>query len=240
MGAGTLGISLLAGALSTLSPCVLPLLPIVFGAATSTHRFGMAALSAGLVTAFVSVGLFVAMIGFGIGLDGSVFRLLGAVLLAAVGIVLLSGTLQGRFAIATGGVMDAGARLVARLGSGGLGANFLLGLALGAVWSPCVGPTLGAASLLAAQQRQLGGVASMMAAFALGTAAPLLLVGSLSRAALMRWRGALARGAKWGRLALGGVALGVAVLVLTGADRALETALVGASPPWLTALTTSY
>ena len=225
---------------STLSPCVLPLLPIVFGAAASTHRLGVLALSAGLVLAFVAVGLFVATVGFASGLDGGVFRFVSALLLGAAGIVLLSARLQDRFALAAGGVSGQGARLLARLPGRGLSGQFLLGAALGAVWSPCVGPTLGAASLLAAQGRALGPVALTMAAFGLGTALPLAAIGLLSREALQRWRGRLASGAATGKRLLGGAALAISLLILTGADRSLETALVEASPAWLTDLTTRY
>ena len=97
----SLGFAFLAGVLSTLSPCVLPLLPLVFGAAVAAHRFGTLALSAGLVLAFVGVGLFVATVGFAAGLDGGVFRWVAAILLGAVGIVLLSGRLAGLLAAAT-------------------------------------------------------------------------------------------------------------------------------------------
>jgi cytochrome c-type biogenesis protein len=116
----------------------------------------------------------------------------------------------------------------------------VLGLLLGAVWSPCVGPTLGAASVLAAQGRDLASVTSVMVAFGLGTAVPLLVVGSLSRQALMRWRGRMMSAGKTGKLILGGGALAVATLILTGADHALEGALVAASPAWLTDLTTQF
>ena len=80
--------------LSILSPCVLPLLPLVLGGAGSAHRHGALALAAGLVIAFVAVGLFVATIGFSIGLDADWFRDVSAVLLAIVGLVLLSGLAQ--------------------------------------------------------------------------------------------------------------------------------------------------
>ena len=105
MGIGSIGFGFLAGVLSTLSPCVLPLLPLVLGSAAAAHRYGMAALAAGLVVAFVAVGLFVATIGFSIGLDSDFFRNASAVLLAGVGIVLLSGALQQRFAIAASGTI---------------------------------------------------------------------------------------------------------------------------------------
>ncbi len=230
--------------LSILSPCVLPLLPLVFGAAAAADRRGVLALAAGLVISFVAIGLFVATVGFAIGLDQGVFRGVAAVLLAATGVVLLSGGLQARFALATAGVGNAGNRLMTRIapagGSVGLGGQFLLGLLLGAVWSPCVGPTLGAASVLAARGRDLGAVASVMAAFGLGTAAPLLLVGLLSRQALARWRGRMLAAGRGGKRLLGGVGIAVAVLILTGADRAVETAVVAASPDWLTTLTTRF
>lgn len=240
MAAGTLGLSALAGVLSTLSPCVLPILPIVFAAAAAAHRFGIAALSAGLVISFVAVGLFVATAGFAAGLDGALFRSVGAIALGAMGVVLLSATLQQRLAMAMSGLGGAGNGLLARLPGQGLGGQLLLGLVLGAVWSPCVGPTLGAASLLAAQGRDLGAVALSMAAFGMGAAVPLLLVGALSRGAMQRWRGRLMQGSRAGKLALGGFCVGIAALVLTGGDKALESLLVAASPAWLTDLTTRF
>lgn len=237
---GSVGFGFVAGMLSTLSPCVLPLLPLVLGPAMATHRLGLPALAAGLVASFVGVGLFVATVGFSIGLDGDVFRGISAVLLGVMGVVLLSGALQQRFAVAAGGVSDAGSRLIARITPTGLRGQFILGLLLGAVWSPCVGPTLGAASVLAAQGRDLASVASVMVAFGLGTAVPLVVVGLLSREALTRWRGKLMSAGKTGKLVLGGGALAVSALILTGADRLLETALVAASPAWLTDLTTRF
>lgn len=236
----SMGFGFVAGMLSTLSPCVLPLLPLVMGPAMAVHRLGVAALAAGLVISFVGVGLFVATIGFSAGLDGDVFRSISAVLLGVMGVVLLSGALQQRFAVAAGGISNAGSQLIERLTPRGLGGQFVLGLLLGTVWSPCVGPTLGAASVLAAQGRDLASVASVMVAFGLGTAVPLLVVGSLSRQALMRWRGKMMSAGKVGKLVLGGSAVAVSALILTGMDRALEGALVAASPGWLTDLTTRF
>ncbi len=212
----------------------------MLGGAAAAHRFGILALAAGLVLSFVTVGLFVATIGFAIGLDAELFRQITAVALFLIGIVLLSSALQQRFAVATAGIGDGGNRLIARIVPEGLGGQFILGLILGAVWSPCVGPTLGAASLLAAQGKDLGAAALVMAAFGLGAAVPLALVGALSRQAMMRWRGRMMRAGGAGKSVLGATAIAVAVLIVTGTDKTLEAALVSASPAWLTRLTTAF
>ena len=240
MTAGSIGAGYLAGVLSTLSPCVLPLLPLVVGSAVAAHRAGAVILAIGLAVSFTAIGLFVATVGFAFGLDGSVFRTASAVLLMVIGLVLLSGALQARFAQAAGGIGDAGNRLLARLAPRGLGGQFLVGVVLGAVWSPCVGPTLGAAAVLAARGQDLLAVASVMLAFGLGAATPLLLVSSLSRSALLRWRGRMAQAGNAGKVLLGAGAVTVSVLILTGLDHSLETVLVNASPDWLTDLTTRF
>src|SRR5215207_3440529 len=99
---GGIALALLAGLLTTLSPCVLPLVPIVIGTALAEHRLGPVALTAGLALSFVAVGLFVATVGFALGLDGSLFRSVAAVLLILVGGVLLVPRLQVQLATAAG------------------------------------------------------------------------------------------------------------------------------------------
>jgi cytochrome c-type biogenesis protein len=235
-----IGLALLAGILSTLSPCVLPLLPIVLGAALTEHRYGPVALAAGLAISFVVIGLFVATIGFAIGLDQDLFRAGAAILLMAIGGVLLMPTLQTRLAVAAGPIGNWAQTRAGGMSTRGLPGQFAVGLLLGAVWSPCVGPTLGAASVLAAQGKDLARVALIMLAFGIGAGLPLLLLGMLSREALLRWRDRLLAAGKRGKYALGAVLLVTGVLIITGFDKRLETYLVNASPAWLTDLTTRF
>jgi cytochrome c biogenesis protein CcdA len=236
----TLALAFLSGALSTLSPCVLPLLPIVLGAALTEHKFGPAALALGVAVSFVGIGLFVATAGFALGLDQSLFRSVAAALMIAIGAVLVFPPLQARVALVAaplGGYLQQSAGGVPRQGLGG---QFAVGLLLGAVWSPCVGPTLGAASVLAAQGKNLGSVGATMLVFGIGAALPLLVLGMLSREALVRWRSSLLNAGHGGKLALGLVLVAAGALIVTGADRHIETVLVDASPAWLTALTTRF
>ncbi|GLS45821.1 cytochrome c biogenesis CcdA family protein [Methylobacterium brachythecii] len=235
---GTIGLAALAGLLSTLSPCVLPIVPIVLGTAASEHRFGPVALAAGLALSFTAIGLFVATVGFAIGLDGDLFRRAGAVLMIGLGLVLMLSRLQMSFATAAGPI---GAWAEERFGgfsTSGLGGQFGVGLLLGAAWSPCVGPTLGAASLLAARGENLASVALTMLAFGIGAAVPLALLGLASREALLRWRGNLASTSKIVKAAMGAVLVALGLLVLTGVDKRIEAWAVETAPDWLTALTT--
>ena len=149
------GLALLAGILSTLSPCVLPLLPIVIGTALGEHRFGPAALAAGLALSFVGVGLFVATIGFSAGLDQELFRSFSAVLLILTGLTLLLPRLQVQLALVATPVSNWAHGLTGAKEARGLPGQFVVELMLGAAWSPCVGPTLGAASVLAARAENL-------------------------------------------------------------------------------------
>jgi cytochrome c biogenesis protein CcdA len=100
MAVGSLALAFVAGVLSILSPCVLPILPIALGAAASEHRGGPVALAAGLAVAFVVIGLFAATIGYSIGLNAEIFRYVAAVLMIAVGAVLLVPRFQARLALA--------------------------------------------------------------------------------------------------------------------------------------------
>jgi cytochrome c biogenesis protein CcdA len=235
-----IALALLAGALSVLSPCVLPLIPIVLGAAVGEHRFGPAALAAGLALSFVTIGLFVATIGFSIGLDLDVFRSVAAILLIVMGAVLLIPRVQAQVAAAAGPVGNWMQAQAGEVRGRGLGKQFTVGVLLGAVWSPCVGPTLGAASLLAARAENLGLVALTMFAFGIGAALPLLLIGMMSREAMSRWRGRLLAAGQGGRAAMGAILLATGLLILSGLDKRLEAILVAASPTWLTDLTTRF
>jgi cytochrome c-type biogenesis protein len=237
---GGIGLALLAGILSTLSPCVLPLIPIVLGAALGRHRFGPVALAAGLALSFVAIGLFVATIGFAAGLGQEVFRAAAAILLIGAGIVLLMPRAQLQLAAAAAPVGNWAQARTGAFAGHSWGGQFLVGLLLGAVWSPCVGPTLGAASVLAARAENLTAVALTMIAFGIGAAMPLLAIGMLLREARLRWRSRMLAAGSGGKAAMGVLLLAVGVLILTGLDKRIEAVLVDLSPDWLTQLTTRF
>ena len=229
-----------AGSLSILSPCVLPLIPVVLGTASSEGRWGPVSLAAGLVLSFVTLGLFVSLVGFSIGLDGRFFRSISSVMLISVGLLLAIPLLQSRFARGAGPVGNWVQNNFGGASGHGLAGQFGIGILLGAVWSPCVGPTLGAASLLASQGHDLVQVASTMLVFGLGVAVPLTFLGLMSREFLMRWKVGMYRTGTTMKSALGILFILTGALIITGNDKQIEAAIVNGSPPWLTELTTRF
>src|SRR6516165_7175965 len=126
-----IGLALLAGLLSTLSPCVLPLVPIVVATALGEHRLGPVALAAGLAVSFVVIGLLVATVGFAAGLDQDVFRSGAAVLMIAVGATLLWPRMQAQLAAAASPIGHWASEQTGAISPRGLSGQFLLGALLG-------------------------------------------------------------------------------------------------------------
>ena len=228
-------LSFTAGALTVLSPCVLPLALIAMTSALQRHRFGPVALAAGLAVSSTALGLLFAMLGFAI--DRDVVRLVAAVILVVLGLVLVSLRAQGAFASLLAPITEGAGRLLARTPRGGVAGQFLVGALLGAIWSPCAGPTLAAAITLAAQRASVPSAAAVIATFSLGAAVPLVALAYASRETLGRRAESVARIAR----PLTGVALVVVgVLTLSGGDRMIETRLVDVMPGWLMDLTTRF
>ena len=230
----------LAGVLSIMSPCVLPLVPIVLATAVSEHKLGPVALAAGVALSFTAIGIFVATIGFAAGIGSDVFQKAAAILLILLGIVLMVPALQMRFATAAGPVGTFAQEKFGGFSSAGLIGQFGVGLLLGAVWSPCTGPTLGAAAALADQSKHLGLVALVMIAYGVGAALPLMLLGFLSRETMLGMKGSMMSAGKGLKVVMGVFLIGLGGLMLSGYDKVVETALVQASPTWLTDVTTRY
>jgi cytochrome c-type biogenesis protein len=232
------GISFVAGLVTVLSPCVLPVLPIVVGSAGQQHRHGPMALAAGLITSFVAVGMSISSVGIAIGFDGSIVRFVAATLLILVGAVLLSARLGHRFENAAAPLASRADRIMKHSFFTGLKGQFFVGALLGAIWSPCTGPTLGAAIGMAAQSGAQLKAAGIMIFFGLGASVPVLAIGYGAKSLLTRNRAHLLKVGEAARQAIGFILVIVGALVLAGFDKKLETLLLQNLPSgWVDLIT---
>ena len=237
----TLPLCFLAGVLTILSPCVLPLAPVVVAARPRRNPRAPLALAAGMAVTF-GWRRVLASLGVDFG-DSAVLRAVAAALILLVGLALLFPAVATRLETALVPLQRLGGALQAKLPRSGLLSGLwgqaAAGALLALVWAPCAGPALGAASVLAARGGTLPFAMLAMSAFALGAAGALLVLGyGFSRLAGAGRRAALATGAG-ARLLLGGAFAATGLLILTGADRLVESALTAHMPGWLLRLVVS-
>ncbi len=217
-----LGLSVAAGGLTTLSPCVFPLLPLVLGGALQGHRLAPVAMGVGMTASFAAIGMLLGALGPALGVDGDTVRIGGAVMLIAFALVMLVPALGERFSRWMLPIATAANAASTRLDGRSLLSAMALGAVLGLVWSPCSGPLLGSALTLVASEGGVvrGGV--LLAFFGLGAAIPLVAVAYASRSGIARvrdWVLVRIEQVRKGFAALLGL-MGIAIL--TGADKWLE------------------
>jgi cytochrome c-type biogenesis protein len=169
----SIGLAFGSGIVTVLSPCILPVLPIIVGRSLQSHRYGAIALVVGLVTGFAVTG---SLLGFAASWIPEAIDTLRSV---AIGILLLMGILSI--------FPQLGYRLFQIFSFKfdatplGLGGEFLLGTQLGLLWTPCAGPVLASILLLAAVQHQPLQAFSLLSIYGLGAAMPMLTIAYGSR-----------------------------------------------------------
>ncbi|MDU8927712.1 cytochrome c biogenesis CcdA family protein [Alisedimentitalea sp. MJ-SS2] len=224
----------LAGLLTLINPCVLPVLPIVLATALQVSRWGPVALAAGMSLSFVVLGFSVAVFGRALGLDEQMISQAGAVMMIGFGLVLLVPRFSMAFSTATAGVAAGADARMDALDRQNLGGQFLGGALLGAVWSPCVGPTLGGAISLAYQGESLALALGIMISFAMGVSTIILALGYGARSALQRRQALMRRIAEKARPVLGVVFVAVGLMILFRVHHMIEAWALDVLPYWLT------
>ena len=226
----------LAGLLTLINPCVLPILPIVLAASLQANCHGPAALAAGMAISFVALGMFVLVLGNSWGVTEARMIEAGAWAMLGFGLILLIPAFSTRFATLAAGMAARADMQMDAVPQTRLSGQFIGGALLGAVWSPCVGPTLGGAISLASQGQSLLRAGAIMVFFALGVASIILALGYGTREAILRRKDAMQAIAARSRPVIGAAFVLVAVMILTKTHHRIEAWLVNAMPDWLLTL----
>jgi cytochrome c-type biogenesis protein len=228
-----------AGLLTLINPCVLPLLPLIGASAISRHPLAPVAMAGGMVVSFAVAGVTVFALTRAMGVPAETVGSWAGWLMVALGLVLIVPPAQAGFSRLAGAAAGAGTRLVGQVEGRGLAGEAAAGALLGAAWSPCIGPTLGAAIGLAAQGQDIGYAAAVMVAFALGTGTVMLLLAYGTRGILSSRRAFLSRIAPHAKTILGVGAVLVGLGIVFHVDRLFEQWAVDVLPSWLLDLSVS-
>lgn len=230
----------IAGLLTLLNPCVLPVLPVILITALNAHRLGPLYLCAGLCLTFVTVGMFVAALGPTLGIDDTLVSQIASLMMIAFGTILLVPVFFSRFSVLATAASNGLSLKTANYNGQGLGAQFVTGVLLGAVWTPCIGPTLGGAIALASQGNNLSWAALIMLAFAFGVSTIILLLATLSREALNRNRARMMGLAQWAQPITGALLVAVGLFLLLGLHHVVERWAIQNLPYWFQDLSISF
>ena len=225
--------SYLAGLLTLINPCVLPVLPIVLVSSLNADRYGPLALAAGMSVSFVTFGVLVTAFGSSIGLTQDRLAQIGAVLMIVFGIVLVVPMFARRFEMATAGLAAGADTKMNQMDASGNKGQFMGGLLLGAVWSPCIGPTLGGAIALASQGQNLGYAAVIMTFFALGVSTLIVGLGFGAREAIRTRAQALRGLAERSKPILGITFIAVGLMLYFKINHYIEAWAIQVMPYWL-------
>lgn len=228
-----------AGLLTLINPCVLPVLPIVLATALQAGRSGPLLLAFGMSVSFVTFGLLIAALGQTFGISEESLSNAAAVVMIAFGLVLLVPRFSASFATATAGLSAQADGGLDRIDRHGLGGQFVGGILLGAVWSPCIGPTLGGAISLASQGESLFHAGGIMTAFALGVSTIILALGYGAQNVIRRRQDTMRRLAHSARPIMGIVFILVGAAILFKVHHMFEFWALENLPAWFTDLSVS-
>lgn len=223
-----------AGVVTILSPCVLPLLPVILASTTLDGRSRPIGLIIGFAVFFTAITLLLSVFVRQFAISPDVHRVSAAIIFITLGIVLAVPAFKAAFETAT-------SRLTARFASArressGFGGGFITGAGLGLAWTPCVGPIMASVITLALNQQTTLASTLTAIAFSLGTALPMGIAVFFGGRIYHRM-GFLKRHSAHIQQGMGVLILLVGLALWFGFDRTIQTMLFQLFPGWDSSLT---
>lgn len=216
MNAIDIGLAFLEGVALIVSPCILPVLPLVLATSAGGGRDKPYGIIVGFVLAFSAFAIAARKLVLLLGLDLGLVKNASLVLLAVFGLVLLSAKLSEKFGSLTQGMADFGNRL-AGTGGKGLVGGIAIGALIGLVWTPCAGPILAAVLVqVIRQETNLAGNLIILS-FGIGAGVPMLII-ALTGRKIMSKLGFFTRHAEAVRKAFGVLILLSVAYIASGAN----------------------
>ena len=245
-----LAFAFVSGVITILSPCILPVLPIVLSGGIGGGKARPFGVLTGFVVSFTVFTLTLSAIVRALGIPADALRVVAVVLIAVFGIVMLVPQLRNGFELLTSRIASRGSKtssvavgqpMAGRAGQAavhqaGFWSGTVVGLSLGLVWTPCVGPIMASVISLALTQQVRGDSVFITLAYTLGTSIPMLAVMLGGRALLSRVP-TLTRNTANIQKGFGVLMLAMAVAIGLGWDRRFQAAVLRAFPNYGTGLT---
>ncbi|MFA4934388.1 MAG: cytochrome c biogenesis CcdA family protein [Candidatus Methanoperedens sp.] len=221
----------LAGIVTIMKPCCLPLVPVIFSG-SGGHRLRPVAIVSGLTLSFTTMGVLVSAFGATFGAFADTLRNIAILFIISMGAVLFDEDINMEF-IKISGAITQGIRQYfgtvsgyskLNMPEGGLAGGFFLGMSLGILWIPCVGPILGAVLAYVASVGNVTYGAWMLFVYSVGMSLPMLSIAYYGKKVTGRFQWFVKRGPLLKKLS-GLVLIVVGIMLLFNIDKLIIRAL---------------
>jgi cytochrome c-type biogenesis protein len=213
----------LAGMVTIMKPCCLPLVPVVFSG-SGGHKLRPLAIVIGLTVSFTTMGVLVSAFGATFGIYTDYLRDIAIIFILIMGIVLFDNDVNIEFMKLSGSITQVisenfgFSNLTSKIPEGSLTGGFFLGMSLGVLWIPCVGPILGAVLALVASVGNTTYGASMLFIYSIGMSLPMLSIAIYGKRVTNRYKWFSRNGELLKKLS-GLVLITVGIMLLFGIDK---------------------
>ena len=222
----------LSGLVTILSPCILPVLPVVLSGSVGGKRRPFGVIT-GFVVSFSIFTLILSSLVQALNIPPDTLRVVAVVLILLFGLVMLVPRLRDGFEMIASRLAKVGGN---QKQSNGFGGGLLIGVSLGLVWTPCVGPIMASVISLAITQSVDGGSVIIILVYSLGTAIPMLAI-MLGGRSLLKRVPSLSRNTVKIQRVFGVLMILVAVTIAFGWDRSFQSAILRIFPNYGSGLT---
>ncbi len=225
------GFAFLSGIITILSPCILPILPVVLSGGVSGGKARPWGIITGFVISFSFFTLALSLIVGSLGISTEVLRIVAIVILIAFGIVMLVPAFKRAFQAFATRLTSRNTSPTMTIGkqASGFPSGLVLGLSLGLVWTPCVGPIMASVITLALTSSSNFGSVIITLAYSIGTAIPMLAVMLGGRALLKKVPGLMAKMESIQKV-MAVIMIAVGLMMAFGLDRMLQSAIFDTFP----------
>jgi len=213
----------LAGVVTIMKPCCLPLVPVIFSG-SGGHRLRPLAIVSGLTVSFTTMGVLVSAFGATFGAYTDYLRNIAILFIISMGLVLFDEDVNMEFMKISGSITQRLRNIgflntfSSRMPEGSLTGGFFLGLSLGVLWIPCVGPILGAVLALVASVGNMTYGASMLFVYSIGMSLPMLSIAYYGKKITNRYKWFSRNGELLKKLS-GLVLILIGIMLLFGVDK---------------------
>lgn len=228
--------SFFAGVLTIFSPCILPMVPFVVRSSFQKSKWGPVLLALGVALSFSISTFIIATSGQLLGLTPDILKILSGIFLLLASLLFLFPVLIDKISLALSPINNKIQTLTnnKETESQPVYMEFINGLFLGPIWAPCSGPTLAIIIGIIINNPETKSSIVLLAIFSIGSILPILFFSYGAKSLVMKIQKKSLDNSKYTKLGLGLFCGVMSILILTGLDKNLETAILNILPEALT------